>query len=1306
MRSAGLHFPRIGITSQVVALIASACMCLTSTLSTSSPLQAAEPQIDVEKQLIEAQQLLHAGNSTEAESRFSELLHRCGSDARFIRQRNGCLKGLATIFMESGRYVPALKMQREYLASLQAIEAIEPQDLVSAAIVVAELEEALGRPDTAIEVLRTWKAQTDNRRLNPLLRMQMVVKLAALTGSNGRDATAEWQSAKSIGESALAQIDSRILPVDYRPTIIRDLADCYEALGNRKQAIELIRKELDSPRLADDSTERSSLLTKLAVMSAGEQRPEEALHIIRQAIKIERGAENRECTVDRLLIQQALLQDLVGGADAKRSWEDAAKSHADTLAKIRLGRISLKWSDATLEGLALARSKLGDVAGETESVRALVECRTEALGAEHVACIRAKARLGALYALAEDYMRAKPYLTETVEFQRRRSSPQPLELADALNNLGIVERALGSYDDALRLIGEALAIRERLLPPSDLVRIGTAYSLAGVSFAGGRYAESVQQYLRVIDQCRNLGKNADDLQSKALLSLAMVYRSQGQVDRAGQACLDALAIQRRNPKGRKIDLVAYYNALAALKTAQGQYVEALQWSQQALDTCLEHGAGRSAEAAAARSQLAVLHREAGDFDEAERLWKEALEIYRRQGQASLTARTLNYLGVLAFHRERLDVAAGYFSDAYAVYQVGEGAPQEHYSVLCNLASVCYARGSQSEASDYLRQAIQLTEVPRTAVSGAEHERAEFFARFSRAFDLLVDWELEAGKIGDAFLSAERARNRTFLDQLALAGVDIRSTLDEDSLPLLERERRLSLKLNSLRAEEHRRAAEDSEASRRLREDIMKTQQEYAEAWSEIRDRSKYYRELLTRDQSLLSLAQLRQSVIDARSLMLCYYLGVDRSYLFVIGHGESDVWFFPLKYSGDGKDLKRQELRSGSSEESASHLNSQRGVVAAVQSPKGFDVAEDFKDTPITAGYVNRRQIARLVSSYRQELRSADFGQTRGVVGSSVSNKGDTIRSSSLVLGDILLPDAVRKLVRERNPSQIIVIPDGALHQLPLEAVMLEQGESPKFVLDSFPPLAYAPSANILAKLMQRSDSGTNKIDLLSVGNPAYLSSDGKTPATDAEDEFAPQFTPLPGTKTECNRVVAVFPADRVVVRMDSAATEQEIRAQIEGPRFVHLAAHGFVHEGYENLFGAIALAPPTTTAWTLENDGLLELREIQSLRLNGCALAVLSACETNVGPERPLEAASTLAQAFLAAGAKRVVASHWNVADNSTSELMASFFQEVTRAPVGNASVNYAQAMQLARKKIRNDPRWSAPYYWAPFVLIGPGGN
>ena len=321
-----------------------------------------------------------------------------------------------------------------------------------------------------------------------------------------------------------------------------------------------------------------------------------------------------------------------------------------------------------------------------------------------------------------------------------------------------------------------------------------------------------------------------------------------------------------------------------------------------------------------------------------------------------------------------------------------------------------------------------------------------------------------------------------------------------------------------------------------------------------------------------------------------------------------------------------------------------------------------------------------------------------------------------------------------------MIVPDGALHNLPFEALLVHGGDSPRFILDEFPPIAYAPSANILVNLMKRpASSAESRRSLLTLGNPQYREQADATQedvspktvaATDPPAEsssaevalvaaadrsgeltrdmmygFRGVLPPLPGTERECVQLAECFQRQGMTAKplLGKNATEQQFVESVRGRGIVHLAAHGLVDERYGNLFGAIALTPPTEATFSEHNDGFLSYNEILQLPLADCELAVLSACQTNVGPDRPLEAGSTLAQAFLAAGAHRVIASHWSVSDASTAELVTGFFELIAKDLAQSNRIDAATALHAAKLKVRQDSRWQSPYYWAPFVLLGP---
>jgi CHAT domain-containing protein len=95
--------------------------------------------------------------------------------------------------------------------------------------------------------------------------------------------------------------------------------------------------------------------------------------------------------------------------------------------------------------------------------------------------------------------------------------------------------------------------------------------------------------------------------------------------------------------------------------------------------------------------------------------------------------------------------------------------------------------------------------------------------------------------------------------------------------------------------------------------------------------------------------------------------------------------------------------------------------------------------------------------------------------------------------------------------------------------------------------------------------------------------------------------------------------------------------------------------------------------------------------------LVVLSACKTHLGRQVGGEELAGLPQAFLEAGAQRVLVSLWQVEEESTAELMTQFYRRLLGRgfPPG-------KALREAQRAVRSQPRWRSPRYWAGFVLQG----
>src|SRR5262249_57153740 len=77
---------------------------------------------------------------------------------------------------------------------------------------------------------------------------------------------------------------------------------------------------------------------------------------------------------------------------------------------------------------------------------------------------------------------------------------------------------------------------------------------------------------------------------------------------------------------------------------------------------------------------------------------------------------------------------------------------------------------------------------------------------------------------------------------------------------------------------------------------------------------------------------------------------------------------------------------------------------------------------------------------------------------------------------------------------------------------------------------------------------------------------------------------------------------------------------------------------------------------------GILTAEELASFDLSHCELAVLSACETNVGTRRAGQGIQSLQTALHAAGARSAITSLWKVDDAATQRLFELFYTKLWR--------------------------------------------
>ncbi|TYQ31346.1 CHAT domain-containing protein [Pseudanabaena sp. UWO310] len=183
-------------------------------------------------------------------------------------------------------------------------------------------------------------------------------------------------------------------------------------------------------------------------------------------------------------------------------------------------------------------------------------------------------------------------------------------------------------------------------------------------------------------------------------------------------------------------------------------------------------------------------------------------------------------------------------------------------------------------------------------------------------------------------------------------------------------------------------------------------------------------------------------------------------------------------------------------------------------------------------------------------------------------------------------------------------------------------------------------------------------------------------------------FSALPNVEREIQQIASLVSAPTPL--LNETFISESIKTQISKNSFrvVHLATHGEFSSDAAKTF---------ILTWN-NRLGVKQLGDLLQTRdrdqLNPIELLVLSACKTAKGDNR-----ATLGLAGLAvrSGARSTIASLWSVEDSATATFMEKFYQELMLLQTTKAN-----ALRKAQIGLLNNPQFTHPFYWAPFVLVG----
>jgi CHAT domain-containing protein len=235
----------------------------------------------------------------------------------------------------------------------------------------------------------------------------------------------------------------------------------------------------------------------------------------------------------------------------------------------------------------------------------------------------------------------------------------------------------------------------------------------------------------------------------------------------------------------------------------------------------------------------------------------------------------------------------------------------------------------------------------------------------------------------------------------------------------------------------------------------------------------------------------------------------------------------------------------------------------------------------------------------------------------------------------------------------------------------------------------YGYSIKLLIKNQERHQTLPPNIRCLAFA-PPYTSNQPIALADARNNQVRNGLSTLSYTPQEIEGIAQNF---RGTFESSANATEALFKAQSPDYGILHLAMHG--EADFDNpKFGHLIF---TNVGVDALEESLLYHYEIANLDLNA-QLAVLSACETGVGKYEAGEGVFSLARSFMYAGVPSIVMSLWKVNDQSTSQIMPLFYQNLSKGmeksrALRDAKLEYLETAELAYRH---------PFYWASFVALG----
>ncbi len=868
-----------------------------------------------------------------------------------------------------------------------------------------------------------------------------------------------------------------------------------------------------------------------------------------------------------------------------------------------------------------------------------------------------------------------------------------------LNNLATNRLRMGRLQEALDYFEKSLQIWEDYYGPHhwrtalSLNNLGTLYKDLG------RPQKAETLLLRAREALIQALGESHDLTGDCMENLAAVYLQMGDFEKARRLLSESLSLallKNDNPEKPNERMLRRLNNLATVLSRLERNEEALEQWETTLELCRKNLPPEHPITALCLKNMAGVLARRNQHERAIALGKEALEMFRSTlgKKHPKVAMTLQVLGAIYNDTREFTTAKTHFEQALQIQKktLGESHPQTAIT-LSILARTLHELGEREEAILLMEKALAVIE---STFGDAHPETAQ-------ALDRLAHWKASEGQTKEAI-------------QSSLGALRARRTWLQYQLTFLSERERLDL------ADRYRKGL-----GHLLALDPETDEEEVDATYSELLHWKGFISRGLFQDRSWL---QNRADPATNHLLQDLRSVLADLSTTFFAQDPPDDTRRVSQlrKLRREREKLEEQLVEAREDQDTYTPI-SLDAVIARLAPEEAILDFFVYRSQKRNEDGEEQSHVTAFIIRANQPVLRVELGESSVLFGAIREHLADTTgRRGASRMKRRSKDQDVRSLLwiplepHLANATRIFVCPEGELATLPFGTI---PGATEKTFLLEQVGFVYLQGALDLLGFSTTPPTGKGALlvggldfDSLEENTREY-SSEVATLRSQNLRTFERNFFPIPGTKREILSLAHRFRKTKSehgepVTLTGTQATEERVKSLLPGKLYVHLATHGFFEpEGMRDvadpaasllpgLLSGVVLSGANLDLSNLQEDSILTAAELAWLDLTGCDLITLSACETGLGTPRAGENLIGLRRSLRLAGARSAVTSLWKVGDQSTEDLMETFYRRLWASGEGKlTALRSAQLAMLSanRKRYKGEGH---PETWGAFVLEG----